>query len=191
MKTLKTIRPAGGGFLKKYELLYDADGREVCWEVISLNDLREAKDLAGRKTAVEIIARFEDGDYLLCREFRFAVNDYVWEFPTGIMEGGESPREAAARELREETGLSLVSVERELPPACYSVGITDELIVPVFATVRGDMRPCDEAYEEITSYKMSLPQIRALLRDERAKITETCMLVLSMLTGSPTADDAP
>ena len=98
MKKLKEIRQVSGGFLKKFELHYDAGGRDVCWEIISLNDLKTEKDLAGRKTAVEIIARFEDGDYLLCREFRFAVNDYVWEFPTGVIDGDETPREAAARE---------------------------------------------------------------------------------------------
>lgn len=181
MKTIKSIRPVGGGFLKKYELYYDSDGQDVCWEVISLNDLKTAEDLACRKTAVEIIARFEDGDYLLCREFRFAVNDYVWEFPTGIIDGDETPEEAAKRELQEETGLELVSVDRALPPACYCVGLTDEIIVPLFVTVRGEMRPCDEAYEEIAPRKMSLEAIRALLAQEDVKITETCMLVLAMM----------
>ena len=181
MKQLQSIKQVCGGFLKKFELHYDSDGQPVCWEVISLNDLKTAADLASRKTAVEIIARFEDGDYLLCREFRFAVNDYVWEFPTGVIDGDESPEEAAQRELMEETDLELVSVDRVLPPACYSVGITDELIVPVFVTVRGDMKPCDEAYEEIHSHKMSVPQIRDLLNQENVKITETCMLILSTL----------
>ena len=181
MKQLLSINQVCGGFLKKFELHYDSDGQPVRWEVISLNDLKTAADLASRKTAVEIIARFEDGDYLLCREFRFAVNDYVWEFPTGVIDGDESPEEAAQRELMEETGLELVSMDRVLPPACYSVGITDELIVPVFVTVRGDMKPCDEAYEEIHSHKMSVPQIRDLLNQENVKITETCMLILSTL----------
>ena len=181
MKTLREIRPVGGGFLKKYELHYDADGQPVCWEVISLNNLKTEKDLASRKTAVEIIARFQDGDYLLCREFRFAVNDYVWEFPTGVIDGGETPEQAAARELMEETGLELVSVDRVLPPACYCVGLTDEIIVPLFVTVRGEMKPCNEAYEDIRPCKMSVEQIRGLLKQEKVKITETCMLILSTL----------
>ena len=167
------------------ELEPDADGAPVCWEIISLNDLKQAEDLASRKTAVEIIARFEDGDYLLCQEFRFAVNDTVWEFPTGVIEEGETPAQAAARELKEETGLELLSVEKELPPACYSVGVTDEIIVPLFVTVRGELRPCHDAYEDITPRKMSVREIRALLARGNEKITETCMLVLSMIPDAP------
>ena len=43
------------------------------------------------------------------------------------------------------------------------------------------MKPCDEAYEEIRSHKMSIPQIRDLLKQDNVKITETCMLILSTL----------
>ena len=181
MKQLTEIRPACGGFLKKWELHYDVDGQKVLWEVISLNELKTEKDLASRLTAVEIIARFEDGDYLLCREFRFAVNDYVWQFPTGIIDGDETPEQAARRELKEETGLEMVRVDRALPPACYSVGLTDQLIVPLFVTVRGTMRPCHEAYEDIAPRKMSPPAIREMLQKGDEKITETCMLVLAAL----------
>ena len=183
VREFKGVRQIAGGFLKKYELTYDADGREVKWEVISLNDLQSEKDLASNLTAVELIARFPDGDYLLCREFRFAVNDFVWEFPTGMIEKGESPEDAARRELREETGLELVRVDRALPKCCYSVGLTDQIIVPLIVTVRGEMRECNDAYEAIRPCKLSPAQVRALLRDPELKMTETCLMYLAGALG--------
>lgn len=181
MRTLKKITPLSGGFLKKYELLYDADGQDVRWEMISLNDLRGPQDLASAHTAVEVIARFEDGDYLLCREFRFPINDTCYEFPTGMIEAGETVEMAAIREIKEETGLDVVRVDRVLPAGCYSVGLTDELVVPVMVTVRGEMRPCHDPYEEITSCKMSLEEIGRLLKQPDLRMTETCLMALSML----------
>lgn len=38
---------------------------------------------------------------------RFAPDLWNWELPGGLVDAGESPREAAARELREELGLSV------------------------------------------------------------------------------------
>ena len=183
MRSFRGVRQVCGGFLKKYELLYDADGKDVKWEVISLNDLKEEKDLASSLTAVEIIARFPDGDYLMCREFRFAVNDFVWEFPTGMIEKGETPEDAARRELKEETGLEIARVEKLLPPCCYSVGLTDEIIVPVIVTVQGEMKNRSDAYEEIMPRKMSPAEIRVLMRQPGMKMTETALMYLAGALG--------
>lgn len=183
MRLFRGVRRVGDGFLKKYELRYDVDGREVGWEVISLNDLKSERDLAGALTAVEIIPRFQDGDWLMCREFRFAVNDFVWEFPTGMIEPGETPQAAAERELREETGLEIARIDGLLPPCCYSVGLTDEIIVPVKVTVRGDMRACHDLYEEIQPHKMSAHQVRALLDQPGMKMTETALMYLAGALG--------
>lgn len=51
------------------------------------------------------VAPIVDGDkVLLVNQYRFGVDKFSWEFPGGIMEEGEDPKEAAARELVEETG---------------------------------------------------------------------------------------
>lgn len=183
MRKFKGLRPVGGGFLQKFELTYEADGKEIGWEMISLNDLKTEKDLASRVTAVEIIARFPDGDWLLCREFRFPVNDFVWEFPTGMVEAGETPEDAARRELKEETGLEIARIDGLLPPCCYSVGLTDEIIVPVRVTVTGQMKDCDDLYEEIQPRKMSADQVRALIREPGMKMTETALMYLAGALG--------
>ena len=45
-----------------------------------------------------------DTDVLLIRQYRPIVNEYVWAIPSGAVSPEETPAEAAARELEEETG---------------------------------------------------------------------------------------
>jgi 8-oxo-dGTP pyrophosphatase MutT (NUDIX family) len=47
-----------------------------------------------------------DGNVLLVRHYHAP---YVWTLPGGGIEEGESPEEAAIREVKEETGLDIVS----------------------------------------------------------------------------------
>lgn len=53
---------------------------------------------------------------LLIREFAAGIDDYVIKFPTGTVENDETVEEAAARELREETGwiLRTISVVKQI-----------------------------------------------------------------------------
>ena len=55
--------------------------------------------------AVVIIPKIRRGRYFLIRQFRFATRDWLWEFPAGGVESGESLKQAARRELIEECGL--------------------------------------------------------------------------------------
>ena len=54
--------------------------------------------------AVAVAARFENGEMLIVRQYRHAVGDWLLEIPAGRLDPGESPLEAARRELEEETG---------------------------------------------------------------------------------------
>lgn len=47
-----------------------------------------------------------DGKVHLVGQYRYPLQQYSWEIPEGACHPGESPLEAAARELREETGLT-------------------------------------------------------------------------------------
>lgn len=46
----------------------------------------------------------DDGKILLIDHYRFQTDTRGWEIPAGKIDGGETPEQAAARELREETG---------------------------------------------------------------------------------------
>ena len=79
----------------------------------------------------------------LIRQYRYAIDDYILEAPAGALERGEDPREAAARELIEETGFKAQDIE----PRGFIIttpGYTDEKI---FLYEAHDLSPSQE-YEK-------------------------------------------
>jgi|SRR5581483_4723215 len=56
---------------------------------------------------VGIFARTADGLIPIVRQYRPSVEEYTWELPAGTVEDGETPEQAALRELLEEVGGSV------------------------------------------------------------------------------------
>ncbi len=61
---------------------------------------------------VNVLALTPERRLVLVRQFRFGIDEFSLEIPGGVMERGEDPLAAAARELREETGYAGRSVRR-------------------------------------------------------------------------------
>lgn len=53
---------------------------------------------------INVIPLTADDDVLFVRQYRFGTEEFTLEIPGGMCDPGEGPREAALRELREETG---------------------------------------------------------------------------------------
>jgi 8-oxo-dGTP pyrophosphatase MutT (NUDIX family) len=86
--------------------------------------------------AVAVLVRDDAGRVLLVRQVRFPLGVATLELPAGLIDPGESPAEAAARELAEEAGLA--GELSELAAAYVSPGFTDERVHLFAAT---DPRP--------------------------------------------------
>ncbi|HET9702593.1 MAG TPA: NUDIX hydrolase [Vicinamibacterales bacterium] len=52
------------------------------------------------------------GHIVLIRQYRYAIDKWIWELPAGSLKPGENPDDAAARECEEEIGLAPGKVTR-------------------------------------------------------------------------------
>ena len=121
----------------------------------------EGVNLPNKINAVAIIPLFEDGDILMIKEFRYPINDYVYAFPAGLIDDGESSVDAAIRELREETGLMVTKIIIEFPGGYSSEGMTDEKVSTVVCRVRGDIKDTT-GLEETHPMKISIDKAKEI-----------------------------
>lgn len=93
----QTLRQEPGPGLKLFNVRYD-DMRNPRNGRTSRMVILEAED------SVNVVPLAADGKILFVRQYRFGIGAYTLELPGGIVDPGEEHRQAAERELREETG---------------------------------------------------------------------------------------
>jgi ADP-ribose diphosphatase len=73
-------------------------------ELIEPTGVRTTREMITHPGSVVVLPVLPDGRVLLIQQYRYAARQYLWELVAGRIDGGETPIEGAARELREETG---------------------------------------------------------------------------------------
>lgn len=166
-KSVKKVH--SGKFITRYDLEYETvDHKTKIYEMISRKkDLETLDDI--KSTAVDavvlIIHNKEKDKLLLNKEFRLAVGDWVYNFPAGLIDEGEEPEESAKRELKEETGLDLISIEDTIGESYSAVGFSNEKNVCIVGTATGEIAESDSTFEEIEAAWYSKEEIRELLKE--------------------------
>lgn len=156
-----------GKYITRYDVEYETvDGKRKIYEMISRNNnINSLEELWGKEAdAVVIIATDETGDKIvLDKEFRLAVGEWVYNFPAGLIDSGETPEESAVRELREETGLELYEITGYMGTSYSAVGFSNETNVCVLGKARGEFKPSTSTVEEIQSGWYTREEVRDLL----------------------------
>ncbi len=128
----------------------------------------------------------DEPQVLLIRQYRYAADGYIFEIPAGRLDGDESPRTCAARELKEETGCTAEHIE-PLTTILTTPGFTDEVIHLFMATglTHGEHNREPDEFVELVMMRLS----EALERISLGEITDAkTVLGLMFAAGFKTGD---
>ena len=167
----KSIRKVHEGkFITRYDVDYvTEEGRGKTYEMISRNpNIQTLEELQNKAPdSVILILTDENGERILVnREYRLAMARWIYNFPAGLIDPGETPEESAKRELWEETGLSLTRIDDTLDNSYGAVGFSNERNVCIFGTAAGEFRKSSSDAEEIIPDWYTKEEMRNLLRTE-------------------------
>lgn len=167
-KSIKKVHE--GEFITRYDVTYETiDNKEKVYEMISRNkNITNYESLADNKDdAVVLIMHDKTGEkILLNREFRMAVGKPIYNFPAGLIDKGEDVYQSARRELKEETGLDLVSVEHMLFDSYSAVGFSNEKNKCIIGIAEGEFAESSSTFEEIEAAWYTKAEVRELLKDK-------------------------
>ncbi len=171
MKFLGIKKVDAGSHIHRYDVQYvTKDHKNKIYEVASRNpEMKDLDDLTqwDSKTVLVIGLSPDHRHILLSREFRMAVGDYIYNFPSGLVDPGETAAEAAARELMEETGLRIVKPIRQLRSSFNAPGFSNESTSCVIAVIDGDIRESDSSFEEIEAGWYTKEEVKLLLKTSK------------------------
>lgn len=174
-------------FLNMYEFEAERrNGRVAPYYMVSRNpnpDSLKARTHENQPDGVVIYGVYgENRDKLvLIKQFRYPLNDYVYEFPAGLVEPGEDMFEAGIREIFEETGLSFEPKKANSAytrPYFTTVGMTDEACGTVYGYCSG--KPSNvhqEDSEDIEIVLADREECKRILREENVAIKCAYMLM--------------
>ena len=172
-----------GKYLNMYKAHYEnKDGHKKVYEIVSrnknLNTDNFGKNDRLKSDAVGMVILNSDKDkILLLKEFRMACGEWVYNFPGGLIDNGETHIEAARRELREETGLKLDYIIDVLPPAYTAVGLSNESVTTVIGVASGEFSKSTSVDEEIIPDWFSKTDVLEIIDNKEAMSLRTQSLL--------------
>jgi ADP-ribose pyrophosphatase len=149
-------------------------------EIIEPSGVRTTREMITHPGSVVILPVLPDGRILLIQQYRYAARQYLWELVAGRIDPGENPREAAARELIEETGYRAkrLRIFLEFFP---TPGFLEEKMFLLLAEGLTPGKAEPEEDEKIISRAYSHKQLEEMIRKGKLRDAKTIAGILYYL----------
>jgi ADP-ribose pyrophosphatase len=140
------------------------------------------KDITAEGVVIYPILKDEPDKLVMIRQYRYPLDDFLYELPAGLIDEGETPEEAAVREMKEETGLEFevytggnTAYRR---PFFMGAGFTDESCNTVFGYATGQISGKNmEDTESLQVVIADKEEVRRILNEEKVSIRAAYLLM--------------
>ncbi len=146
-------------------------------EILLPNGHTGIREIIRHPGAVCVLPITEDGDVIFVNQFRYALNKVTLEVPAGKLEKGEDPKEAALRELSEETGLTAKNII-PIGDLYTTPALIDEVIHMYIATDLTQGEQHLDYDEFVNTLKMPLSKAVDMVMNGEIKDSKTQTVIL-------------
>ena len=163
-------------FLNLYHIdAVDTAGKDFNYYFASRNKENDIKikthDIKPEGIVIYGVKLEDEPKLVLIRQYRYPLDTYIYELPAGLVDGDETPAQAAVREMKEETGLTLDVYE---------------MSSAVFGTVTGTPNlDSKESTEDIQVILADRGEVRRILSEEQVSLRGAYLMTHFLAEGDP------
>ena len=179
-RILSVEKKTDNRFLNMYDLHYEnkVGGRGIYHVASRAKDIENMKLKTKKNKPDGVIIYSIYGEkkdkMVLVRQYRFSIDDYVYELPAGLVDEGESYADAGVRELKEETRLDFHPLhvdEMFHKPFYTTIGMTDESCSTVYGYATGTVsREGLEDNEQLEVVLADRAEVARILKEENVSM---------------------
>lgn len=138
-------------------------------------------DFIGHKGAAAVVPVREDGKLLMVRQYRNALDRETLEIPAGGLNGEEPTKDAAARELEEETGYQSEDLELLITLRTTVAFCNEKIDIYVARNLKkGEQHLDEDEFIHVEAY--TVEELCGLILDGKIEDSKTIAAVMSYRT---------